>query len=116
MTKDMRVEELNIDREELFSLGLCLGTLSTLNRVELNDTNLIYWLCKAQNEAKNIVDCIEKRLAINVKNFTYFISKLYDLLMKTECKFVAKKNNEVIDLQEHIQIKLKDAISVLNKI
>lgn len=115
MTKDMRVEELNIDREELFSLGLCFGTLSTLNRVELNDTNLIYWLCKAQNEARTIIDCIEKRLAIDVKDFTYFISKLYDLLIKTECKFISKKSNEVLDLQEHITKKLKNAISVLNK-
>lgn len=115
MTKDMRMGSLNIGREELFSLGVCFGTLSTLSRVELNDANLIYWVCKAQNEAKNIVDCIEKRITIDIKDFTYFISNLYKLLIKTECKFISKKSNEVLDLQEHINNKLQNAISILDK-
>lgn len=116
MIKEAKKETLCIGREELFSLGLCLGTLSTLSRVELDDNNLTYWVYKAQNEAKKIVDCIEKRLAVDMRDFTYFISNLYDLLIKTECKFVTKKSNEVLDLQEHINIKLKNAISVLTEI
>ena len=114
--KEVKKEILSISRDELFSLGLCLGTLSTLSRVELNDKDLIYSVYKAQNEAKKIVDCIEKRLAVDIKDFTYFITNIYNLLIKTECKFVTKKNNEILDLQEHINVKFKNAIGVLMEI